>query len=359
MNSSELDYDLPGERIARFPAAKRDNSKLLVYDRASDSMEHARFSDLPKFLKTKFNFFRNNAAVLKARLFAKKNTGADVECLLLSPCEAENRWTCMLKPAKRLKIGSSFGVENVFSAQVEKKYDDGRAIVKFFIPSGESVVSMSEKIGVVPLPPYIERDQRSPSYERNFDNLRYETVYADPAKRVAAAAPTAGLHFTPELISDLIRRGHVFFDLTLHVGIGTFQPLKGDIVESHRMHAEIYEIPKDTIDALYRNTAPRLAVGTTALRAMEDFLRKHPNPFSPKAPATDSAEIFIYPPQKILSAEAMITNFHLPRSTLMCLVGVFLRPNSLEGIEKLKEIYRTAIEKKYNFYSYGDAMLIL
>lgn len=185
----------------------------------------------------------------------------------------------MIKPAKRLKIGSTFGVEKVFKAAVMEKFDDGRAIVKFDLFDSDSVIAMSEKIGVVPLPPYIARDQHSPDYDRNFDNIRYETVYADPSKRVAAAAPTAGLHFTPELIESLKKSGNVFFDLTLHVGIGTFQPLKSDVVEEHKMHAEIYEIPAPTLKAMADKTVPRLAVGTTSLRAMEDFARKNPAGF--------------------------------------------------------------------------------
>lgn len=359
MNTSELDYELPTERIARFPAERRDHSRLLVYDRASDSVEHAHFADLPKFLDRPVNFFRNNAAVLKGRIFAKKDSGGNVECLLLTPCGDPHVWTCMLKPAKRLKIGASFGVENSFRATVLEKFEDGRAVVKFDTADGGSVVAMSEKIGVVPLPPYIARDQHSPDYDRGFDNRRYETVYADPSKRVAAAAPTAGLHFTPELIDTLKSRGNGFFDLTLHVGIGTFQPLKSEVVEDHKMHSEIYEIPARTLAAMADKSVPRLAVGTTSLRAMEDFVRKHPDGFPTDKPIADSAELFVYPPQRIHSADAMITNFHLPRSTLMCLVAVFLKPDSDGGTEKLKELYRLAIEREYNFYSYGDAMLIL
>lgn len=359
MNTSELDYELPAERIARFPAERRDHSRLLVYDRASDSVEHAHFADIPKFLDRPVNFFRNNAAVLKGRIFAKKDSGGNVECLLLTPCGDPHVWTCMLKPAKRLKIGASFGVENSFRATVLEKFEDGRAVVKFDTADGGSVVAMSEKIGVVPLPPYIARDQHSPDYDRGFDNRRYETVYADPSKRVAAAAPTAGLHFTPELIDTLKSRGNGFFDLTLHVGIGTFQPLKSEVVEDHKMHSEIYEIPARTLAAMADKSVPRLAVGTTSLRAMEDFVRKHPDGFPTDEPIADSAELFVYPPQRIHAADAMITNFHLPRSTLMCLVAVFLKPDSDGGTEKLKELYRLAIEREYNFYSYGDAMLIL
>ncbi|MBQ6534945.1 MAG: S-adenosylmethionine:tRNA ribosyltransferase-isomerase, partial [Opitutales bacterium] len=287
-----------------------------------------------------------------------KPTGGNVECLLLAPLGGD-KWSCMIKPAKRLPVGAEFGKDGVFSARVLEKFPDGSAVAQFDVFSGEGVISMSEKIGVVPLPPYIARDQRSPNYDRTFDNLRYETVYADPSKRVAAAAPTAGLHFTRELVETLEKRGHKFFDLTLHVGIGTFLPLKSDVVEEHKMHAEFYEIPAPTLRAMADANTPKLAVGTTSLRAMEDFARKHPDGFDAQTAAADSASLFVYPPQRVVSADAMSTNFHLPRSTLMCLVAAFLCPESRDGVEKLKELYRLAIAEKYNFYSYGDAMLIL
>lgn len=363
MDASVLEYNLPDERIARFPADRRDESRLLVYDRSDGSVRHARFKDLPSFLPHKYDFFRNDAAVLKARIFAQKESGGNVECLLLAPADGGKVWTCMLKPGKRLKIGSKFAVDGAFEAEVLEKRDDGQALVRFDIPNGSSVVEMSEKVGVVPLPPYIARRQNDPSYDRSFDNMRYETVYANPQKRVAAAAPTAGLHFTPELVEKLKNDGNNFYDLTLHVGIGTFQPLKSDKVESHKMHAEIYEMPARTANAICGKSSPKLAVGTTSLRAMEDFSRKlaerggAPEKF--EAPVFDSASLFVYPPQRIISADAMITNFHLPRSTLMCLVGSFIAPGSEDGIAILKSLYETAIKEEYNFYSYGDAMLIL
>lgn len=359
MDCSILDYNLPDERIARFPAQKRDESKLLVYERASGKISHTVFREIADFLPVNFDFFRNNAAVLKARIFARKTTGAEVECLLLTPVDGDV-WNCLLRPAKRLKNGATFGVDGAFSATVLEHLENGNCVVKFDLDKRfPNAVEMAEEIGVVPLPPYIRRDQHSPEYDKTFDNLRYETVYADSRKRVAAAAPTAGLHFTNELIDSLRRRGDRFFNLTLHVGIGTFQPLKTDIVEAHKMHAEVYEIPASTLRALGERKNPRLAVGTTSLRAMEDFCRKHGGGFNSEKSVIDSASLFVYPPQSIVSADAMITNFHLPRSTLMCLVSAFIAPNSLDGIGILKDIYKTAIEHEYNFYSYGDAMLIL
>ncbi|MBO5255262.1 MAG: tRNA preQ1(34) S-adenosylmethionine ribosyltransferase-isomerase QueA [Opitutales bacterium] len=360
MDSSVLDYILPEERIARFPAQKRDESKLLVFDRKTQKIIHSIFKELPSFLPNKFNIFRNDAAVLKARIFAKKDTGANVECLLLTPIE-NNKWNCMLRPAKRLKNGAIFGVENVFSATVLEHLENGNCIVDFNLaPRFNNAVEMAEEIGVVPLPPYIRRNQNSPDYDRNFDNNRYETVYANSQKRVAAAAPTAGLHFTDKLISTMKSYGHVFNNLTLHVGIGTFQPLKTDVIEEHSMHGELYEIPTSTLEALANTSLPKLAVGTTSLRAIEDFSRKNVGKkIDVTKPVIDTASLFVYPPQRVISADAMITNFHLPRSTLMCLVSTFLTPESNAGIELLKGIYSEAIEKEYNFYSYGDAMLIL
>lgn len=360
MDASVLDYILPDERIARFPSQKRDESKLLVFDRKSQVITHTIFKELPNFLPTAFNFFRNDAAVLKARIFAKKETGANVECLLLTPVE-NNIWTCMLRPAKRLKNGAKFAVENAFEAEVLQHLDNGNCIVNFSLaPQYNNVVEMSEQIGVVPLPPYIRRNQNSQDYDRTFDNQRYETVYANPQHRVAAAAPTAGLHFTDELISQLKTDKHNFYNLTLHVGIGTFQPLKTDVVEQHTMHSELYEIPTKTLEALADTSKPHLAVGTTSLRALEDFSRKNVGrKIDTSKPVIDSASLFVYPPQRVISADAMITNFHLPRSTLMCLVATFLSPESESGIDTLKEIYKVAIDNKYNFYSYGDAMLIL
>ena len=360
MDSSELDYDLPGERIARFPSRRRDACRLLVYSRKTAETSHAKFADLPDILERPHNIFRNTASVLKARIFARKPTGGGVECLLLSPIDGGREWLCMLKPGRRLPAGSRFGIDGVFTAEVLSKDAEGNAAVRFDICGNEGVVEMSERVGVVPLPPYIARNQKSPGYDRNFDNEYYETVYADPSKRVAAAAPTAGLHFTPELDARLRARGHAFHPLTLRVGIGTFRPMKTEKVEDFQIHSEAYEIPAATLAAMGDAYRPKLAVGTTSLRAMEDYWRKNGAPGKDaRAAAADSAKIFVHPPQRILSADALVTNFHLPRSSLMCLVAAFLSPGNADGIEMLKGLYRLAIDRKYNFYSYGDAMLIL
>ena len=357
MNLDSLDYDLPMEKIAKFPCERRDQSKLFVFDRKSGSVKHCHFSDLPNLLPEKFHFIRNNAAVLKARIFAKKKSGAEVECLLLTP-EDGRRWRVMLRPGKRLQVGAEFFKEGFFEAKVLEKFGDGQAVVEFTQNKFSSVIELSEQIGSVPLPPYIQRDQKSPDYDRQRDNLRYETVYANPAKRVAAAAPTAGLHFTKELDSRLLEAGNIFHELTLHVGLGTFQPIKSERIEDHKMHSELYEIPANTIEALRNPSDKILCVGTTSLRASEDFMRKNPD-LKPGESYVGNASLFVYPPQKIISADALITNFHLPRSTLMCLVGAFLAPGREGGVEILKELYAEAIKLNYRFFSYGDAMLIL
>ena len=358
MDASVLDYYLPEERIARYPAKRRDESRLLVFDRKTQRISHAIFKDIAFFLPPHCNIFRNDAAVLKGRIFAEKTSGAKVECLLLAPSGGDMIWSCMLKPGRRLPEGAKFGIPGVFEAEVLKKNSDGSALVSFTLEKFGGLVEMSENFGVVPLPPYIARRQDSPEYDKTFDNIRYETVYADPKKRVAAAAPTAGLHFTKELEDSLVRAGHDFRQLTLNIGIGTFQPLKADKVQDHHMHSERYFIPAETLRAMADTSRPRVAVGTTSLRAMEDYCRKHPKiDFS--TDASDSASLFVYPPQRVVSADIAITNFHLPRSTLMCLIAAFLAPDSESGIDLLKSIYAEAISLKYNFYSYGDAMLIL
>ena len=360
MDSSELDYNLPEERIARFPSRRRDACKLLAYSRRTGEIAHAKFADLPDILEKPHNFFRNSASVLKARIFARKPTGGEVECLLLSPLDGGREWLCMLKPGRRLPAGSRFGIDGVFSAEVLSKDAEGNAAVRFDTFGNGGVIEMSERVGVVPLPPYIARDQKSPDYDRDFDNEYYQTVYADPSKRVAAAAPTAGLHFTAELDERLRARGHAFHSLTLHVGLGTFRPMKTERVEDFQIHSEIYEIRAETLSAMGDASRPKLAVGTTSLRAMEDYWRKNGAPPRDCARSVaDSAKIFVYPPQRILSADALVTNFHLPRSSLMCLVAAFLSPGNADGVKMLKDLYRIAIDKKYDFYSYGDAMLIL
>ncbi len=377
MDTALFDYHLPADRIAQQPPANRGDSRLLVVDRATQSIEHHDFRDLPEFLAPTDSLFRNTAKVLPARLFAQRPTGGRVECLLLRPVppttaekfnphsseftlhsSLREEWWCLLKPGKKLPVGSTFGLEGTFTAAVMEKNDQAEYRVAFALPEGETVSQLAEKHGKMPLPPYIRRetdDARDPS-----DRRRYQTVYAQEGRPVAAAAPTAGLHFTEALTSELDSKGVQFHDLTLHVGMGTFKPLGEGDVETHEIHREIYEIPVSTQSALY--SAPetgrrRVCIGTTSVRSVEDFLGKASRPGT--KPFIDEAGLFLYPPCDFQGVDALITNFHLPKSTLLCLVSAFLSPGKVDGIDWLKTIYKEAIDRGYRFLSYGDAMLIV
>ncbi|MEC7230077.1 MAG: tRNA preQ1(34) S-adenosylmethionine ribosyltransferase-isomerase QueA [Verrucomicrobiota bacterium] len=362
MNLSLFDYHLPNELVAQEPTVVRDASRLMVVDRKTHSVSHAKFSEIGQYLPTRPRFFRNNAAVLKARIFGQRPTGGKVECLLLQPAEDALTWWCLLKPGKKTFTSGGFGMAGQYSAQVLEVGKNGNYRVRFHLERDESITDLSERLGILPLPPYIVRTDDDP--RRDNDNKRYQTVYADFGKRIAVAAPTAGLHFTPGLIAELENRGAHFHDLTLQVGIGTFHPIQVENIEDHSIHSEWYEIPASAIAELKKpETGARIAVGTTSVRSIEDAMRR--TQLSPETCMTPSgsvqaeADIYIYPPSEFTAIDGMITNFHLPKSTLLCLVSAFLTPGSEEGIQWLKELYAEAIDRKYRFYSYGDAMLIL
>ena len=362
MDSALFDYHLPVECIAQEPSAERDASRLMVVDRKTRTVTHARFGDIGQFLPNNARFFRNNAAVLKARIFGQRPTGGKVECLLLQPAEDAVTWWCLLKPGKKTQQGGTFGIQGEYTATVLEAGQNGNYRVRFAPVRNESVTELSERLGIMPLPPYIEREAEDPRSE--VDAHRYQTVYADYNKRVAVAAPTAGLHFTPALIQSLEAGGARFHDLTLRVGIGTFHPIQVEQIEQHDIHHEWYEIPADAFAELQRvDSAPRVAVGTTSVRSIEDALLRirdgRGNTLSPRGDVQDEADIFIFPPAQYHGVDALITNFHLPKSTLLCLVSAFLTPGSLDGIDWLKELYAEAIAQDYRFYSYGDAMLII
>ena len=383
-----FDYPLPERLIAQRPADRRDESRLLVVDRKSRTVAHRHFRDLPEYLRAGDTLFRNNAAVIPARLHAARPTGGQVECLLLrpainpptaagSPRLQENNpqvsgfspqlsdlssvgpakddvWWCLLRPGKKLPVGATFGLAGTFSATVREKTDDGLARVAFDVPEGD-ILAVANRIGEMPLPPYITDRDNDPA--RAVDRERYQTVYADRGHQVAAAAPTAGLHFTPELLDRITAQGVSFADLTLHVGLGTFRPITTDQIEDHPIHREIYEMPVATQLALFAAKGRRIAIGTTSVRTIEDFLSRAGSPALQVWIA--EAGIFIYPPRDFRGVDALVTNFHQPRSTLLCLVSAFLTPGSAEGIAWLKEIYAEAVLRDYRFFSYGDAMLIL
>jgi S-adenosylmethionine:tRNA ribosyltransferase-isomerase len=378
-----FDYPLPERLIAQTPVARRDQSRLLVVDRGARTVAHHVFADLPGFLHAGDILFRNNAAVLPARLFAQRPTGGQVECFLLRPAGPVNEWWCLLRPGRKLPAGATFVREGAFTAIVLAKEGDGTARVAFTTPGGESIVAAANRLGVVPLPPYIRR--RHTADERRLDLERYQTVYADRAHQVAVAAPTAGLHFTPELLARLAAGGVRFADLTLHVGPGTFRPITTAIVEEHVIHRETCELPPETQRLLFApGNGRRLVVGTTTVRSVEDFLSTHQAPTALSLPAVSPStaaqglslsnglpdpskgspyiaetDLFIYPPRAFRGVDALITNFHQPRSTLLCLVAAFLTPGSTDGIAWIREIYAEAVAREYRFFSYGDAMLIL
>ncbi len=402
MNTDLFDYHLPEHLIAQQPAQRRDQSRLLVVDRQTRTLAHRHFRDLPEYLRAGDTLFRNNAAVIPARLHAVRPTGGAVECLLLRPAisgqqsavssqssdrspqvsglsasvsRSENRgqtpggqqpatassqvsssvdWWCLLRPGKKLPVGATFGLEHQFTGTVREKTEDGLARVSFTTTDGD-ILAVANRIGEMPLPPYITGHESAEAHR--LDRERYQTVYADRGHQVAAAAPTAGLHFTPELLATVAGQGVTCADLTLHVGLGTFRPITAERIEDHAIHREVYEIPVATQRTLFTPAGRRIAVGTTSVRSIEDFLSRTSAPAD--ADWIAEAGIFIYPPRTFRGVDALITNFHQPRSTLLCLVSAFLTPGSTDGIAWLKEIYAEAIARDYRFFSYGDAMLIL
>ncbi len=354
-----FDYALPSHLIAQTPAAKRDHSRLLVVDRHRRTVAHHVFSELPAFLRPGDCLIRNNAAVLPARLFARRGGGGMTECFLLRPTSEENTWWCLLRPGKKLPVGARFSREDGFRATVLEKDAEGCARISFETTGGESIVAVANRLGAVPLPPYITRDDPQGA-ARASDLERYQTVYAQRDRQVAVAAPTAGLHFTPELLATLREAGIATADVTLHVGLGTFKPISTPTVEEHAIHREVYELPPETQARLFPpQGGRRVAVGTTSVRCIEDFLGKYAAPLPSGQPYLGEASLFVYPPRAFRGVDALITNFHQPRSTLLCLVAAFLAPGSTDGIAFLHEVYREAVARQYRFLSFGDAMLIV
>ena len=356
-----FDYDLPPHLVAQSPAARRDESRLLVVHRATRRLEHRQFTDLPAYLQPGDTLFRNNAAVLPARLFAERPTGGRIECFLLRPLADDQTWRCLVKPGRKLPVGATFAhPSGAFQGTIVERDAEGGAVVRFRTAGDRAITAVAAELGDIPLPPYIARDAEGAqrAEQRARDAERYQTVYADRSRSVAVAAPTAGLHFTPELLATLERNGVRTADMTLHVGLGTFKPIATANVEEHAIHREVYEIPLETQRALFPPRAGRrVAVGTTSVRSIEDFLARNTQPASQTW--TAEASIFIYPPREFRGVDALITNFHQPRSTLLCLVAAFLSPGTTDGIAWIREIYAEAIRREYRFFSYGDAMLIL
>jgi S-adenosylmethionine:tRNA ribosyltransferase-isomerase len=358
--TDQFDYDLPERLIAQNPTERRDESRLLVVDRSNRQLAHHHFRDLPGFLRPDDILIRNTAAVLPARLHAIRATGGAVECLLLRPHPMPERtgetWWCLLRPGRRLPVGATFSDPGAFDAEVVAKQPDGTALVDFTTIDQSAIVDVARRLGEMPLPPYIQR-RAGDAPQRESDLARYQTVYANAERPVAVAAPTAGLHFTPELLDQLARQGVRTADVLLHVGLGTFRPIATATVEEHVIHRESYELPPATQAALRNPSGRRIAVGTTSVRSIEDYFASPPS--NPDRLHVAEAGLFIHPPYDFRGVDALITNFHQPRSTLLCLVAAFLTPGSRDGIAWLREIYAEAIRHEYRFFSYGDAMLIL
>ena len=336
---SDFYYELPPERIAQTPIEPRDCSRLLVYDRASDKVEHRVFRDLCEYLRKGDVLVINNTKVLPARIYAHTPNGGALEILLLKRLDTRT-WEVLAKPGRKCAVGKSFEICDELSFTVKGITDSGERIVEF---SYDGVFeNILERVGTMPLPPYIK--------EKLKDKQRYQTVYAKTDG--SAAAPTAGLHFTPELLDKVRAMGVEVVEVLLHVGLGTFRPVKEEIITDHKMHGEYYEVSPQAAQAINAAKAQGrriIAVGTTSVRTLESATG---DDGIIKAGSGDT-HIFIYPPYKFKCVDALITNFHLPESTLIMLVA------ALTGREKILDIYKTAVEEQYRFFSFGDAMLVL
>lgn len=336
---SDFYYDLPEELIAQTPAEPRDSSRLLVYDRATKKIEHKIFRDITQYLKKGDVLVINNTKVLPARLFAHTVNGGAVEVLLLKRVDID-KWEVLVKPGKKCKIGTKLIVNEELSLTVEGITDSGERIVKF---SYDGVFEeILDRVGNMPLPPYIKKKLE--------DKNRYQTVYAK--RDGSSAAPTAGLHFTPGLLEEIKGMGVEVAEVLLHVGLGTFRPVKEDVITDHKMHSEYYEVGEEAaniINAAKREGRRIIAVGTTSVRTLESAADENGLLKSCKG----NTEIFIYPPYKFKCVDALVTNFHLPESTLVMLVA------AMTGREEILSVYKTAVENRYRFFSFGDACLIL
>ena len=339
--TKDFDFDLPEELIAQTPLKDRTSSRLLVVDKTNHSIEDKHFSDLLEELEAGDTLVVNNTRVLPARLYGtKEETGAHIEVLLLTNTEGD-KWETLVKPAKRMKVGSvvSFG-DGRLKATVIEELEQGGRIIEF---SYEGVfLEVLESLGEMPLPPYIK--------ERLEDKERYQTVYAK--ENGSAAAPTAGLHFTEELMQQIRDKGVNIVPVTLHVGLGTFRPVSVDSLEDHKMHSEYYNVSKETADMIEatKKAGKRvIAVGTTSIRTLETVARDNDGHVVTASGWTD---IFISPGYEFRVVDAFVTNFHLPKSTLVMLVSAYL------GREFTLEAYQHAIEERYRFFSFGDAMFV-
>ena len=357
MRTADFHFDLPPELIAQQPLPQRDQSRLLVLQRGENRTEHQRFQDFPELLRAGDVLVLNNSRVIPARLHGKNpKTGGKFEILLLED-NAVNDWWAMMRPGKRAQPGTRIQLLNKsgeatdFFAEVLEFNAEGHRRLRF---SGmENIFNELDALGEMPLPPYIER-----AAEKAEDKERYQTVFSQTAGSVAA--PTAGLHFTPEILEKIRARGVKICFVTLHVGAGTFLPVKAENIADHKMHSERFEIGEETVSAV--NDAKKsghrvIAVGTTATRTLETVARLNAGKINAHKGKTD---IFLFPPAQFQIVDALLTNFHLPESTLLMLVSAFAAPGEkTRGRELILSAYAEAIRERYRFFSYGDAMFIL
>ncbi|MDO5014982.1 MAG: tRNA preQ1(34) S-adenosylmethionine ribosyltransferase-isomerase QueA [Clostridia bacterium] len=339
MKTEDFYYDLPDELIAQHPASKRDEAKLLCLNKKTKQIQHRKFYDIIDFLNAGDCLVMNDTRVLPARIYGKKETGARVEFLLAKEMGL-GVWDCLCKPAKRAKVGDIFKFsDNLFCEILEIK-EEGLRKVKFKSENSNFYDALYQ-VGQMPLPPYIK--------EKLENEEEYQTVYSD--KPTSSAAPTAGLHFTKELLDKIEKKGIKKVFLTLDVGLGTFRPVKTNDIEQHKMHSEHYNLGEkqaEIINETRKSGGRIIAVGTTVVRTLETIYEKYGEI---RADDSDSS-IFIYPPKKVQTIDALITNFHLPESTLIMLVSSFA------GYETTMKTYKNAVEEKYRFFSFGDAMYI-
>lgn len=339
MRIEEFDYHLPEELIAQTPLKKRDESRLMVLNKETGSIEHKHFFDIIDYLNKDDVLVLNDTKVIPSRIYGHKvDTNAYIEVLLLKELE-NNTWETLVKPARRVKIGTVIKFSDKLSAECIKELDDGMRHFKMIYDG--ILLEILNEIGNMPLPPYI--------HEKLEEKNRYQTVYANHYG--SAAAPTAGLHFTEELLSKIKEKGVEILKVTLHVGLGTFRPVQTDTIEEHHMHSEEYYISEEVAEKL--NKAKKegkriISVGTTSTRTLEANYMKYGKFTSVK----EDTNIFLYPPYRLKAVDALITNFHLPKSTLIMLVSC------ISTREDILNAYKVAVEEKYRFFSFGDAMFI-
>ncbi len=342
---SDYDYNLPEELIAKYPLANRSDSRLLVVHRSTGLLEDKLFIDLPQYLHQGDLLVLNETKVIPARLFATRiGTGAIVEIFLESrQADTTNTWRVLAAPAKKVKQGEEYGINDILSCIVLEELPEGQRIVRFSVTSG-TVEDALDAAGSMPIPPYLHRDAEE------LDKSRYQTVYAKTPG--AVAAPTAGLHFTPEVFVALEERGVKKTTVTLHVGLGTFKPVEQEDIAAHTMHSERYEVSESAAMAIntHKATGGRIvAVGTTAARTLETVAASN----GIVEASSGDTSIFIYPPYTFKAVDVLLTNFHQPKSTLLMMIS------ALAGYDLIRKAYAHAINERYRFLSYGDAMLIL